>query len=467
MKKVGGSGREDEGGAHQKPGGNAPHEGAVYTVAGSSGHATGGSLNHPAMFVSLDIVGSVVIDVNGSRLDMKFLQVGGTIGDYLNLIKAAPPTTNPAAPSALVATAVSSSQINLVWRDNATNEQGFRVERSTDNLNFTSTAYDVRFSTSTITAGNFASASQSIGEPLPAAAGTIQTFTISGLGSGKTYYVALKTLDETNNINPLSNVTNVTTVLPVTGGRLSNVVIIASNAVWKYLDKGTDQSNAWRALAFPDAGGSNGPAQLGYNGGTETTIVSYGPSSSSKYITTYFRRHFTIRDPSLFTALNFAVQRDDGVVVYVNGAEVFRDNMPQGAIGYRTVASSSVSGTNKTWFLLRGPFPATDFLVVGDNVVAAEVHQRSGGSSIMDFNLELKAGLAAPSVRIAKTSPSQVVVRWPTYSGKRYRVQYTSTIQSTNWITLGNDITATGSTTSITNSPSVDTSRFYRVLLMD
>ena len=35
----------------------------------------------------------------------------------------------PAAPSGLTATAVSSSQVNLAWTDNATNETGYRVER--------------------------------------------------------------------------------------------------------------------------------------------------------------------------------------------------------------------------------------------------------------------------------------------------------------------------------------------------
>jgi PKD repeat protein len=38
-------------------------------------------------------------------------------------------TTIPVAPSNLVATAVSKTQIDLAWTDNATNEDGFKIER--------------------------------------------------------------------------------------------------------------------------------------------------------------------------------------------------------------------------------------------------------------------------------------------------------------------------------------------------
>jgi predicted phage tail protein len=43
----------------------------------------------------------------------------------------------PAAPTNLSATAVSSSRINLAWTDNASNESGFRIERSADGATYT------------------------------------------------------------------------------------------------------------------------------------------------------------------------------------------------------------------------------------------------------------------------------------------------------------------------------------------
>jgi regulation of enolase protein 1 (concanavalin A-like superfamily) len=53
---------------------------------------------------------------------------------------APPPPVPPNAPSNLVATAVSSSQINLTWTDNSNNENGFEIVRSTDNRTFSHVA---------------------------------------------------------------------------------------------------------------------------------------------------------------------------------------------------------------------------------------------------------------------------------------------------------------------------------------
>src|SRR5256885_1350218 len=72
----------------------------------------------------------------------------------------------------------------------------------------------------------------------------------------------------------------------------------------------------------------SGPAELGYGDGDEATVVSFGSDANNKFITTYFRDSFTVSDPSLVTSLTMRVLRDDGAVVYLNGTEVFRTNMP-------------------------------------------------------------------------------------------------------------------------------------------
>jgi acid phosphatase type 7 len=141
MKKDGGSGRADGTGAYSKStSGVGPREGAVYAVAGSSGQISGGTLNHPAMFISLNNLGSMVLDINGNTLDAKFLRENGAIADYFRIVKGTVAPVPPAAPASLTATTFSSSQINLSWTDNANNENGFKVEQSTDGTTFTQIA---------------------------------------------------------------------------------------------------------------------------------------------------------------------------------------------------------------------------------------------------------------------------------------------------------------------------------------
>ena len=66
--------------------------------------------------------------------------------------------------------------------------------------------------------------------------------------------------------------------------------LVATGAVWRYLDNGSDQGAAWRMPGFDDNGWTNGPSELGYGDGDEATVVSYGPDAGNKYPTTYFRR---------------------------------------------------------------------------------------------------------------------------------------------------------------------------------
>ena len=92
MKKNAGNGRPNENGAYYKPTNFvAPHEGAVYVVAGSSGSATNTVEPHPAMYIQMMKLGSMVLDVNGNRLDAKFLRETGAIDDSFTIIKGEAP----------------------------------------------------------------------------------------------------------------------------------------------------------------------------------------------------------------------------------------------------------------------------------------------------------------------------------------------------------------------------------------
>lgn len=79
-----GDGRPAGDGAYAKDG----SEGAVYAVAGSSGKVTTAPLDHPAMFASLPRLGSMVVDVEGPRLDAIFLSELGEVLDEFTMEKA-------------------------------------------------------------------------------------------------------------------------------------------------------------------------------------------------------------------------------------------------------------------------------------------------------------------------------------------------------------------------------------------
>jgi len=171
------------------------------------------------------------------------------------------------------------------------------------------------------------------------------------------------------------------------GGGPAPVTYISSGHRWRYLDNGTNQGTAWRSKNFDDSTWSSGPSELGYgsDGEGSGTRLSFGPSSSSKYPTTYFRTNVEVPDPSMFFNFLLRLKYDDGVAVYINGKEVIRQNLSSNA-SFSTFASSTVSDESG-WkeFTL----PKTS-LSPGTNVIAAEIHQGSGSSSDIRFDMFLR-----------------------------------------------------------------------------
>ena len=164
-------------------------------------------------------------------------------------------------------------------------------------------------------------------------------------------------------------------------------IISPARSVWKYLDNGSNQGTNWRQPAFDDSTWATGQSELGYGDNDETTYVSYGPNPNSKYPTTYFRRSFYVTNATSFSMLQLGMIRDDGAVVYLNGTEVWRTNMPAGTIAYNTYAATHIEGADeRIWHSASIP---VNTLVNGQNVIAVEIHQASAASLDNSFELEL------------------------------------------------------------------------------
>jgi hypothetical protein len=198
-------------------------------------------------------------------------------------------------------------------------------------------------------------------------------------------------------------------VLCWTSAAMAAETLIPRGAVWKYVDDGSDQGTAWRDPAFNDSTWKSGPAELGYGDGDEATVVSFGPNSNSKYITTYFRRTFTANNPAAFTFVRLQVKRDDGIVVYLNGTEIYRNNINANPVLFDTRAQNA--GDDGANFLAPVTIPPSMFLN-GQNLMAVEIHQDQPTSSDISFDLELTASTdnAPPAVVLDSPPDGRVFV---------------------------------------------------------
>ncbi len=151
---------------------------------------------------------------------------------------------------------------------------------------------------------------------------------------------------------------------------------------WKYLANGSNQATKWRTLNNPSSPWVAGTASFGY-GRTQATTITAGN------VTSYFLKNINITDPAFYSSFNFVYSYDDGIVVYVNGVEVQRSNMPSGTLTYTTLASSNNYTQGGTFSV------SPSYFVPGNNIIAVEVHQNAANSGDCYFDMSIASvGLA-------------------------------------------------------------------------
>ena len=166
-----------------------------------------------------------------------------------------------------------------------------------------------------------------------------------------------------------------------------------------------DFSGALNAVYF------SGDGRLATNDALRRTELPNGPT------THYFRTTFESDTPSARTALALDLAVDDGAVVWLNGTEVHRHNMPEGPVTYGTRAVTEVSDTP----LLTGIRLPADALVPGRNVLAIEVHQAAPADTGMVFG----AGLTATTTPAGLEAlvPDTLVINEVTAGGAPLQVE--------------------------------------------
>ncbi len=169
----------------------------------------------------------------------------------------------------------------------------------------------------------------------------------------------------------------------------NDVISVIGRVPWSYLEDGSDPGPDWNQLGFvPGDVWKSGESQLGYGDRDERTLLEFGDDPDNRPVTVYFRHEFEIADASRYLTLNLRLLRDDGAIVYLNGEEVVRSNLPTDReITPDTLASTNVQGSAERSFR---PFNIDPSLLRdGTNVIAVEVHQASASSADLSFDLRL------------------------------------------------------------------------------
>lgn len=227
-----------------------------------------------------------------------------------------------------------------------------------------------------------------------------------------------------------------------TAGSSLATVSLTFGSVWRYVATGVNLGTAWRSPNYSDVLWQTGTAPFGFGSSQVTTIGV----ASNDFTTFYFRRRLTVLDTNRLATVTASLKRDDGAIVYVNGIEAFRDNMPTGTVTYLTQASSIVTGANTTNSFVHAVDPS--LFIEGTNVIAVEVHQRDNGFPFpgpspdlffdLAFTFRTNTGNLAP-LNLAWITPADfTVVRAPTNLVLR------ASVADDNYIGTGIEIFANG-----------------------
>ena len=162
--------------------------------------------------------------------------------------------------------------------------------------------------------------------------------------------------------------------------------IFSTGDTWKYYDRGSLDGTYWISSSYSDTSWSSGKAIIGYDYNNQhPDIVTETQGNRTCY---YFRKSFTLDSTPASTdkfMLDYTI--DDGMVVYVNGVEAGRYNMPSGSIYYDTFANEYAHNNPDTGSMTI----AGSFFKKGTNVIAVEVHNNSTTSTDIMWDASLSA----------------------------------------------------------------------------
>ncbi|MGJ8696580.1 MAG: chitobiase/beta-hexosaminidase C-terminal domain-containing protein [Verrucomicrobiaceae bacterium] len=171
----------------------------------------------------------------------------------------------------------------------------------------------------------------------------------------------------------------------------------------------------WGTISFDDSVWASGVGPVGYDTadpadyvvGTDVLSEMHGVTPS-----VYLRHNFVVTQAEADSAfpLSLEVDFDDGMIVYLNGFEVYRDNVGTAGVatghevdadGNHPATGDGGSATDRSQMITLGA--AQSLLVTGDNVLAIQLHNASSTSSDLIGKATLSTTGASPRVLVSPT----------------------------------------------------------------
>jgi hypothetical protein len=231
-------------------------------------------------------------------------------------------------------------------------------------------------------------------------------------------------------------------------------VRLGGGATWRYHDGATPVAPGWQLPEFDDSAWPAGRAELGYGDGDEATVLATGAMPSPRPITSYYRT--TFEAAAVPDTLTLRLLADDGAVVYLNGEEVLRENLPDGPISPTTRTVTGRSGDSENAVSTYGLPPSA--VQVGSNVLAVEVHQDSSSSSDASFLAALSSTGAMPEETTTTTTTTTVPEETTTTTTTSTTVPEETTTTTTTSTTVPEETTTTTTTSTTVPEETTTTS---------
>lgn len=170
-------------------------------------------------------------------------------------------------------------------------------------------------------------------------------------------------------------------------------VLDMKSSQWKFQDDPEAVGDDWISADFDDKAWKTGTAPFGYGDddtdANEKGKLSYGTDSQNKRPLAYLRHTVDVEDPEAIKGLHGKFFCDDGCVIFLNGKEIHRFNLPEGKITKKSRPLFPMGGELERYemsFLIK-----PDQLKQGENQIAVQLHQANASSSDLAFDASLSS----------------------------------------------------------------------------